>query len=88
MYHLIGPPHPVTGQAPRFAQLYIVDGGDQVQARLQHFQADDLHPELLASLQTLLMEHNRYVQQYIQVTMCHLHACPHIYCLCVHTLQV
>jgi hypothetical protein len=73
MYHLIGPPHPVTGQAPRFAQLYIVDRGNQVQARLQHFQADDLHPELLASLQTLLMEHNHYVQQYIQV--CHLHVC-------------
>jgi hypothetical protein len=65
MYHSIGPPHHVTGQAPRFAQLYIVDRGNQVQARLQHFQADDLHPELLASLQTLLMEHNHYVQQYI-----------------------
>jgi hypothetical protein len=76
MYHLIGPPHPVTGQAPRFAQLYIVDRGNQVQARLQHFQADDLHPELLASLQTLLMEHNHYVQQYIQVKVCQLHVYP------------
>ena len=73
MYHLIGPPHPLPGQAPRFAQLYIVDGGNQVQARLQHFHADDLHPELLASLQTLLMEHNHYVQQYIQVKKWHFH---------------
>jgi len=60
-----------------------VDGGDQVQARLQHFQADDLHPGLLASLQTLLMEHNHYVQQYIQVKMCHLHVyTQHILPMC------
>jgi hypothetical protein len=60
VYHLIGSLLPPLGQPPSFLQIYFV-GDDQVQLGRRQHLFQDLEPDLLAALQTMLQNNNAYL---------------------------
>lgn len=73
VHHLLGPLQPGPGEAPKFAQLYIIDDPEQqVQARMQALggRPDGERPDggldrdLLRELQQMLQHHNVYVHEF------------------------
>lgn len=67
VYHRIGSLLPSDGDAPKFAQLYIHDGGNSVaelDRRLAIFNTDPAHRETVSQLQSMLHAHNPYVHQF------------------------
>ena len=70
VHHLLGPLQPGPGQAPKFAQLYIIDDPEQqVQARVDALgggQGPDggFDRDLLRELQQMLQQHNVYVHEF------------------------
>ena len=65
-YHQVsGGMFPGNGWSPKFAQIYLLDPDDAVSARMES-QHQVLMPILLESLQSIMMEHNPWVQQFCQ----------------------
>ena len=65
MYHLSPNVLPEPGEEPKFAQIYVYDREQQVDARLRHTNQPKLiNKKLLGNLQDMLKECNYYVQQF------------------------
>ncbi|XP_054275666.1 uncharacterized protein LOC128994867 [Macrosteles quadrilineatus] len=60
IYHLIGSLLPPPGQPPSFLQIYFV-GNDQDQLERRRNLFQDLEPDVLAELQTMLKSNNSYL---------------------------
>eukprot|EP00798_Chlamydomonas_sp_ICE-L_P011276 gene11276-18908_t len=60
VHHRMGPLEPAPGEPPIFAQLYILDPDPQLQRR--QGVVGDLDREIVAILQSMLHDHNPYVQ--------------------------
>lgn len=61
-YHLIGSIHPVDGQNPKFAQLYVYDTENEVQNRKNAVPGSDgTDQEIVNGLLMMLNEHNSLV---------------------------
>jgi len=60
--HLIGSLRPDEGQPPSYAQLYIYDSQLALQQRMN--RNDDLDPNTMSSLQSMLLTHHRYSKDF------------------------
>jgi hypothetical protein len=69
IYHRIGSLLPGEGEAPKFAQLYMVDPGTELQARMA--AVDGLSEATLETLQQLLHANNPLVHQFRQAVERH-----------------
>ena len=68
VYHDIGPLVPTGDNAPKFAQLYIIDNDlEEVDHRLSHFARSAMNRELLHRLQVMLHAVNPFVLQFRQI---------------------
>lgn len=92
VYHLIGSLYPDEGQNHNFAQIYILDDDDAVNARLQRQAVQrgnttsNLNPHTMRILQTWLNEHNPYVHIYRNAHQRFL-ADPNLSALCIRQVQ-
>ena len=71
MYHLLGPLHPNHSAPRQFAQLYVIDNGEeQLRQRVHAMQGrgaeSALNNATLSELQRMLHECNRFVQMFRQ----------------------
>ena len=65
MFHLTPNVLPDSGQEPKFAQIYIYDREQQIDARLKHFdRPKTIDRKVLGKLQDMLTNCNFYVKQY------------------------
>ena len=61
VYHCIGSVFPLTGESPKFCQIYLIDNQEsQVATRCQI--VDGLNPEIVSNINHLLHNDNYYVQ--------------------------
>ena len=61
-YHAIPPILPSRGQTPRFVQIYMLDSEEeQIQARLQGPNQDELDQNIIHLIQAYLLENNPFV---------------------------
>ena len=65
MFHLTPNVLPDSGQEPKFAQIYVYDREQQIDARLKHVrQPKQINKTTLGKLQDMLQDCNFYVQRY------------------------
>lgn len=64
IHHLMGSLLPEPGETPAFGQLFIIDEEEQLRLRSNLFAG--LDPVILRELQSMLMQHNPYVQFFRQ----------------------
>lgn len=64
VYHLIGSLLPPSGQNPQFLQIYFISDADQLSLRSSI--APTLKMDLIRELQTVLNNHNAYIQSFKQ----------------------
>ncbi|XP_014674663.1 PREDICTED: uncharacterized protein LOC106814819 [Priapulus caudatus] len=64
VYHRSGSLHPPQGTTPSFSQLYILDAGQALQARMQQPANQQCLPDVMSLLQRVLQETNPYAASY------------------------
>jgi hypothetical protein len=64
VYHKVGTLHPSEGQAPRYGQLYIIEGDQAIEHRLAHRNNEKCKREVLTLLTTVLERVNPFVAAY------------------------
>ena len=64
IHHRTGSLHPAIGTAPLFSQLYIIEGNEAVQYRLQHPENKECLEDTMLLLTTTLSQINPYALAY------------------------
>ena len=66
VYYLIGSIVPSTGESPKFSQIYFIDN-QQSQVATRCAIVDGLRPDIVSSINQLLLDCSHYVEVYIKL---------------------
>ena len=64
VYHRTGSLHPPDGVDHQYAQVYILEGDQAVESRMQHSENQNCKPDTLRLLQSIMDEYNPYAAAY------------------------
>ena len=64
IYHRSGTLHPATGVQPSYGQLYMLEGNEAVQQRMDHAENHPCQPETMQALQEAILEVSPYARAY------------------------
>ena len=64
IYHRSGNLHPAAGEQPSYGQLYILEGNEAVQQRMEHAENQPCQPVMMQELQEAILEVSPYARAY------------------------
>jgi hypothetical protein len=64
IFHRSGDLHPSQGEAPQYAQLYIIEGDQAVQARLDRRENAECSAEVMQTVHNVMMQHNPFAKSF------------------------
>ena len=67
LYHRTGHLYAAQGETPVYGQLYIIEGDQAVQHRLEHIENVHCSPEVMHTLQQVLSECSPYAAAYVNM---------------------